>query len=89
MVLNIPVISLDGINFTNITGATENVYAHGSMTTDTWFRRQATATPRIPVYRVTDAILVTVNNMTRDQFQVLRPSGEDVTPQHLLRYLHR
>ena len=71
--------SLDGTNFTNITGATLNVYAHGSMTTDTWFRRQATSTLKgFQCTEYTGAILVTVNNMTPGSISGTQTICEDV-----------
>jgi len=73
--------SLDGTNFTNITGATENVYAHGSMTTDTWFRRLATSTLKgFLCTEWTDPILVAVNNMTPGSISGTQTICEDVTP---------
>ncbi len=73
--------SLDGTNFTNITGATLNVYAHGSMSTDTWFRRQATSTLNgFQCTDYTDAILVTVNNMTPGSISGTQTICEDAIP---------
>ncbi|HQH24765.1 MAG TPA: PKD domain-containing protein [Bacteroidales bacterium] len=57
--------SLDGTNYTNITGATGNIYAPGPLAQNTWFRRQATATlngRQCILYTV--PVMVEVNRIT-------------------------
>ncbi len=73
--------SLDGTHFTNITGAIANDYAHGAMTTDTWFRRQVTATLNgTQCVAYTDPVLVFVNNMTPGSISGTQTICEDVIP---------
>ncbi len=57
--------SIDGVSYSNITGATNETYAAGALIQDTWFRRQVTSTLNSsPCTEYTAAVLVTVNNFT-------------------------
>ena len=55
--------SLDGTSFSNITGATSDLYTSGALTVDTWFRRVVTSTLNsVQCVEITNNIKVTVNN---------------------------
>ncbi len=57
--------SLDGTSFSNVTGATNPTYTSGTLTADTWFRRQATSSLNgRQCTEYAPDILVTVNNLT-------------------------
>ena len=57
--------SLDGINFTNIAGATLDTYSAGILAQDTWFKLSVTSTLNtIPCVKETNFVKVTVNNVT-------------------------
>jgi hypothetical protein len=57
--------SLDGISYTNITGATGSNYTSTALTQDTWFKRQVVSTLNgNTCAEESPAIKVTVNNIT-------------------------
>ena len=73
--------SLDGTNFTNITGALNETYAAGALTADTWFRRQVTSTLNgAPCTELTAAVRVTVNNFTAGTISAAQTICEGDTP---------
>ena len=73
--------SLDGTNFTNITGALSETYAAGALTADTWFRRQVTSTLNgTPCTELTAAVKVTVNNFTPGTISAAQTICEGDTP---------
>jgi hypothetical protein len=57
--------SIDGVNYSSISGATNATYTSGALSVDTYFRRQVTSTLNGKAcIDFTPAILITVNNLT-------------------------
>ncbi len=73
--------SLDNVTFTSITGATNPTYTSASLSVDTYFRRQVTATLNgRSCTEFTPSILVTVNNLTPGSIAGAQTICEGIAP---------
>ena len=73
--------SLDGINYSNITGATLNIYTPGTLLQDTWYRLSVTSTLNgVQCTSLTNAVKVTVINFMAGTISASQSICESGTP---------
>src|SRR5665811_1869588 len=73
--------SLDGVSFSNITGATLNTYTPGALLQDTWYRLSVISTLNgIPCSSMTNIVKVTVVNFTPGTISVSQTICEATAP---------
>jgi len=73
--------SLNGVNFSNITGATDETYASGALIADTWYRRQVTSTLNLTsCSQATAPVRITVNNFIPGSIGSSQTICENDTP---------
>jgi PKD repeat protein len=73
--------SIDGVSFTNITGATVSTYTSGILVQDTWFKRMVTSTLNgNSCGETSPAVKVTVNNFTQGSISAAQTICDGGTP---------
>jgi len=73
--------SIDGVNFSNITGATADTYTAGALMQDTWYRLSVTSTLNgNACTEMTNTVLVTVVNFTPGSISLAQTICEGDTP---------